>query len=167
MKSLTFMSRAATRHARSLARVLLGAVFLVAGALKIAHPVDFHSDLLAYDVPLPDVVFRLVAVVLPWLEAICGAALLATVWTETAGAVVTAMCLAFVVMLGQAVMRGLELTCGCLGPEDEGWFDRPGVALIRAAVLLVGSVWLWLNPTENDPSGSASSGRRETPDQLS
>lgn len=166
MKSPTLSSRAATRHARTLARVLLGAVFLVAGALKIAHPVDFHSDLLAYDVPLPDFVFRLVAVVLPWLEAICGAALIANVWTETAGAVVTAMCLTFVVMLSQAVMRGLELTCGCLGSEDEGWFDRPGVALVRAVVLLAGSVWLWLNPSANHPSGLASSGRRESPDQL-
>lgn len=166
MKSPVFPSWAAARHARILTRVLLGAVFLVAGVLKIAHPVDFHSDLLVYDVPLPDAVFRVVAVALPWLEAICGAALLADFWTETVGAVVTAMGVIFVIMLGQAVVRGLELTCGCLGSDDEGWFDRPGVALVRAVVLLAGSVWLWLKPSAYHPSGWASPGRRQPPDQL-
>ena len=125
-------------------RWLLGAIFVVAGALKVAAPGDFHTDLAAYGIPLPDFTLRLVAVAFPFLEIFCGTALLVGLWPETVGALSAGLCLVFVLMLGQAMLRGLELKCGCLGEGDSGWFDRPSVALARAALMLCAAVWSWL-----------------------
>lgn len=122
--------------------MVLGAVFLIAGATKILHPVDFHSDLLAYEVPVPDFFLRMVAIALPWLEAVCGGALLFKLWAESAGLLVALMSSAFVALLGQAVIRGLDLRCGCFGSGGSGWFDLPVVALVRAVVLQAAAVWL-------------------------
>ncbi len=136
----------AARRGRTLVRWTLGAVFVAAGALKIVHPADFYTDILAYEVPLPDEFMRLVALTLPWLEVLCGALLLGNRWVETAGFLIAGMSLAFVVLLGQAVLRGLDLQCGCFGPAVPGWFDQPPAALVRASCLLWGSLWMISSP---------------------
>jgi uncharacterized membrane protein YphA (DoxX/SURF4 family) len=138
-------------RARAAVRWTLGAIFIGAGALKLVDPAGFHADLLAYGIGAPDWFFRFVAVVLPWVEAISGGLLLAELWTETVGVLVAGMCLIFVLALGQAVLRGLELKCGCFGELAAGWFERPLVALVRACVLLVASVWLLLYPPGGHP----------------
>jgi len=124
------------------ARWTLGVVFVFAGALKIAHPGDFHSDLLAYDVGFSDTFLRWVAIAFPWLELFGGGALIADVWRETTGPLIVVMCLVFIGMLGQAVIRGLDLRCGCFGTGGTGWLDRPVVALVRASLLLVLSLFV-------------------------
>lgn len=123
-------------------RFLLAAVFIFAGVTKIAHPADFFSDLLSYRVPWPEMFLRVVAVFLPWLEVLAGLGLLLNVWAESIRPLVSALCLVFVVMLGQAVLRGLELNCGCFGAVGAGWFERPDVALVRAALLFAGSLYI-------------------------
>jgi predicted alpha-1,2-mannosidase len=135
----------------SLLRWALGAFFLLAGALKIAQPGDFHSDLLAYDLALPDSVLRWIAIAFPWLELFCGGALLAKVWPETTGFLVSTLCLVFVLTLSQAVLRGLDIKCGCFGSATPGWFDQPLAALVRASLMLGVSLWLWLKSTTPQP----------------
>jgi putative oxidoreductase len=131
---------------RAFVRWALGAIFIGAGVLKVAHPTDFYASLLAYEVGAPDWFFRSVAVVFPWLEIFGGGLLLVDVWAETAGVLVAGMCLVFVLMLGQAVLRGLDLKCGCFGALDTGWLEQPLVALVRAGGLLAASVWLLVKP---------------------
>jgi putative oxidoreductase len=123
-------------------RFVLGAVFLLAGAMKLAHPADFFADLLSYRVPFPEMFLRIGAVFLPWLEVLTGIGLLLNVWAETVRPVVSGLCLIFVVMLGQAVLRGLDLNCGCFGAVGRGWFERPDVALLRAGLLFAASLYV-------------------------
>lgn len=136
-------SKRLTPEFTTIIRCVVGAVFLLAGALKLADPASFYSDLLAYEVTLPDFMFRVIAVAFPWLEVLCGGALLANLWIETVGFLVVAIGLIFVGMLGQAGWRGLDLNCGCFGTSAGGWFNHPITALGRAALLLGGSIW-WL-----------------------
>ena len=89
---------------------------------------------------------RLVAIYLPWLEVLAGLDLLLNVWAETIRPLVAALCLIFVVMLGQAVLRGLDLNCGCFGAGAGGWFERPAVALGRAMLLFAASLYLAAAP---------------------
>ena len=103
--------------------------------------------------------FRFVAVVLPWVEIVSGGFLLADLWTETAGVLVSGLCFVFVLVLGQAVLRGLELKCGCFGELAVGWFERPKVALLRAFVLLGASLWLLLCLPPGDRETSPMSAR--------
>jgi putative oxidoreductase len=123
-------------------RWLLGLVFLVAGFLKLVHPGDFLAELVTYRVPSPEIFLRLVAVSLPWLEILCGGFLLLDLWPESVRPVTTVLCLVFVIMLGQAVVRGLDLSCGCFGRFGPAWLERPHVALVRALLLLAASAWL-------------------------
>ena len=127
-------------------RFFLGAIFLIAGGMKIAHPADFFSDLLGFKIPLPELFLRVVAVWLPWLEAIAGLALIADVWAETVRPLVAGLCLVFVLMLGQAVVRGLDLNCGCFGSGGHGWFERPDVALVRATILFAVAIVAAVTP---------------------
>ncbi len=136
-------------------RLILGAVFLLAGVMKIAHPGDFFSDLLGFRVPFPEMFLRFVAISLPWLEALVGVGLILDVWPETIRPVGSFLCLLFVVMLGQAVARGLDLNCGCFGAGGRGWFERPDVALLRAGLLFAASLYVTAHPAPPpaDPAG--------------
>jgi hypothetical protein len=128
--------------AQRLLRLVLGMVFVWAGGLKIMHPAGFFVDLLGYQISFPVFFLRLVAVCMPWLEVFCGIALLLDLWQETVRPVVSVLCLIFVFMLGQAVVRGLNLNCGCFGDIGPMWLKRPEVALVRASLLLLSSIWI-------------------------
>jgi hypothetical protein len=123
--------------------VLVGGILMLAGALKLVRPADFHAALLAYDLPLPDSVLRLIAVSLPWLELLCGSCLVLGRWLGAASLLAAAMSFGFCGALAQAAFRGLEIRCGCFGSILPPWLEQPPVALVRAAGLAVGSVWLW------------------------
>jgi putative oxidoreductase len=133
-----------------LARLLLGGVFVVAGAMKVAHPATFFSDLLGFHIRVPEMWLRLLAAGLPWLEVIAGAGLLVNIWSETLRPLVSVLCLGFVLMLGQAVIRGLDLNCGCFGAAGAGWFERPDVALVRAVILFAMSLYVTAGPAPAD-----------------
>ena len=127
-------------------RFLLGVVFLLAGGMKLAHPAAFFSDLLGFGVPFPEMFLRVVAVYLPWLELLVGFGLLLNFWAETIRPLASVLCLVFVLMLAQAVLRGLDLNCGCFGAAGAGWFERPDVALVRATLLLAASLYVTAVP---------------------
>lgn len=66
---------------------------------------------------------------------------------------VRAVRLGRLVVLGQAILRGLELNCGCFGSMTPAWFDQPAVALVRAAAVLRAPAWLFLHPATPVPAG--------------
>lgn len=109
-----------------LLRWLLGALMLWAAVSKLAQPTEFLASIYAYDLPLPRSWLQLVAVVLPWLELLCGLLLLANVWSETALSVIIALLAVFVLATGQAWARGLDISCGCFNLEIFG-ADRSAI----------------------------------------
>ncbi len=138
-----------------IAHWILGLVFIGAGAVKIAHPLTFHALLLAYSIPAPERFFRSVALFLPWLEVVTGALLLANLWIETVLPVMAFLSLVFVGALSQAVIRGLDLSCGCFGGLGPAWIERPLAALGRAVVLLALSIWLLRLRKSANPEAAA------------
>ncbi|OIQ98836.1 methylamine utilization protein MauE [mine drainage metagenome] len=115
------------------ALVALGAVFGVAGALKLADPVAFADAIYRYRL-LPWGASLALAVYLPWLELICAVALGIARLRRPAVAVLAGLCTVFLVALILARIRGLSLSCGCLGGESSG--SDLGTAIVRDAVLL-------------------------------
>ena len=129
-------------------RLVLGVVFFWPGVEKIVHSTAFFSSLLDYKVPFPEIFIRIVAIALPWLEVFCGVAFLVNAWAETVRPLVSMLCLVFVLMLGQAILRGVEISnCGCFGPSANTWIDHPAVAFLRAVALFVCSLYLLLPRT--------------------
>jgi uncharacterized membrane protein YphA (DoxX/SURF4 family) len=127
-------------------RWLLGALMLWAAVSKLAQPTDFLGSIYAYELPLPKSWLQLVAVILPWLELLCGLLLIGNVWSETALVAILGMLGVFVLATGQAWARGLDISCGCFdltifGLESSAglvkFIESPGFAFFRNLVLVL------------------------------
>jgi putative oxidoreductase len=111
-----------------LLRLLLGVLMLWAAVSKLANPTDFLGSIYAYQLPLPRPLMQITAVVLPWVELLCGLLLVAGLWLESALVAVTGLMVVFVLATGLAWMRGLEIGCGCYDLKIFGLGDRlPGL----------------------------------------
>ncbi len=94
-----------------LARLALGVMFVWMGVAKILDPVEFLKLMRQYHAlpESPAYYMNTVAVVLPWIETICGATLLLGVAVRGAGVVSVIMLVFFTPLI---FMRGLELYDG-------------------------------------------------------
>ncbi len=95
-------------------RVILGIVFVYAGASKAFVPDTFFHDINNYHM-LPAVFAYALAWFLPWLEIVLGIALILNKLVR--GAVLLLLMLLSVFTLGilSALVRGLNIECGCFG----------------------------------------------------
>ncbi len=94
-------------------RWLLAAILVWAALSKIANLHEFHAAILAYQMPVADPLARWVAMVLPWLELLCGLLLMAGSARRAALVWTAVMFGVFVLATGQAWVRGLDISCGC------------------------------------------------------
>lgn len=121
-----------------LGRFLLGAVFIYAGTTKLSDPRLFADAIGRYHLlPYPGVV--LLAMYLPWLELVCGFAILFRRRNRGALLLSAGMCLLFSLALASAWQRGLNIECGCFGAALP---SSVPMALLRA--LILGAVGLGL-----------------------
>jgi len=123
-------------------RSLIGLVFLLSGASKIADPESFAVVIDAYGlVPMGWAIA--VAVVLSITELIAGLGLLFDIRGSLSA--ITAMLLFFMLILGYGIWMGLDVDCGCFGPEDPEAEAFHGLrsALYRDFVILAGAVYLY------------------------
>jgi len=119
-------------------RVALGCVFLTSSLPKLRQPYDFLSNVYEYELVGPTVgVF--VAMVFPWLELILGIFLLGGVFIG--GAFLCSALLGGVFVFAQvyALIRGLNIACGCFGsghmtPVTWGSVLRTSLLLLTAAI---------------------------------
>ena len=139
------MTRDTAFRVQRLLRGLLGVLMVWAAISKLANPTEFLGSIYAYKLPLPQLFMQATAVVLPWLELLCGLLLVAGLWVETALLAVTALLTLFVFATGQAWLRGLEIGCGCFSlkvfgldsnPELERFLESVAFAFFRNLVLL-------------------------------
>jgi hypothetical protein len=92
----------------------IGALFIYAGALKAWDPVRFAGDIENYHL-LPWAVSVRLAFYLPWLEIICGLALIFRRLYFGALAILLSLMLVFIGATVAAKMRGIDISCGCFG----------------------------------------------------
>lgn len=117
-------------------RIIIGGIFLVSGLGKLLSPYqNFLYVIQAYEL-LPSWAEVLVAQIFPWMELIVGVFVTLGLWTPWALRGALVLFGIFVVVVGQALLRGLPLeNCGCFG----GWVHfKPQTVIIMdsAGVLL-------------------------------
>lgn len=97
-------------------RVLLGAWFAVLGGLKVFGTglEAFAADVANYRV-FQDPWNLVAAWILGWLEVVTGLLLLAGIARRGALWSALGMTVAFILGIGQAWARGLDISCGCFG----------------------------------------------------
>jgi uncharacterized membrane protein YphA (DoxX/SURF4 family) len=98
----------------TVARLLLGVVFVVAGALKLPDPAAAVRAVRAYQL-LPEPLVAPVSFGLPVVEIAVGLALVAGVFVRTAALAAAVLLVVFLAGVGSAWARGLQIDCGCFG----------------------------------------------------
>jgi uncharacterized membrane protein YphA (DoxX/SURF4 family) len=98
----------------TVARLVLGGVLLVAGAIKIADPVASEQAVAAYEL-LPRALETPVGWALPFGEVALGLLLIVGYGIRVAAAVSGLLMVLFIAAVGSAWARGLTIDCGCFG----------------------------------------------------
>jgi hypothetical protein len=124
-------------------RVTLALVFLWTGIAKLADPTSFVVIIDAYGL-IPDSWELPVALLLAALEALVGFALLFDIRGSLA--IVAGLLALFMAILGYGIRLGLDIDCGCFGPEDPEAAAYHGLrpALLRDALMGFGIIYLYI-----------------------
>jgi uncharacterized membrane protein YphA (DoxX/SURF4 family) len=124
---------------------VLGCVFLVAGALKMPDPAAAVRAVRAYRL-LPESAVAPVAFGLPVLEIAVGLALLLGLFVRTAAIAAAVLLVVFLVGVGSAWARGLQIDCGCFGHGGQvaaGDTAYPSEVLRDSALLVAALALTW------------------------
>ena len=121
-------------------RWIISAIFLFAAVAKLFDVHGFAAVINAYGF-LPEILVVPVASVLPVIEIGLAVGLLVNRWQCTLGTAALLLC--FIVLLSFAIRSGLDIDCGCFGPEDpeRKAFHGLRTALVRDTVMLVPLVY--------------------------
>ena len=120
----------------TLARLLLGGVFIWASLDKIVHPVEFAASVNNYRI-LPLSLVNSVALGLPFLEAVCGGCLILGLLSDSSALLVALMSLIFALATTSALARGLDIQCGCFHSHGPAMaWGAPLVDLLLLALAL-------------------------------
>ncbi len=128
-----------TRLLNCLLRLLLGAVFVFAGAIKILDPEKFAVDVYNYRM-LPYDMINSFAIALPWVEVVAGLLLVLGIWVRASALVISGLTVMFFIAISQAVARGLNIECGCFGTAEG---SKVGIkAMAWDGLLMAIAAWL-------------------------
>lgn len=119
------------------AHLIVGGIFIYAGFIKIIDVPGFAKSIYHYQL-VPDLVINVSAILLPWLEVFTGAALIFIPrMRRGAAAWIFLMLVVFTGAVIISILRGLDISCGCLstGPEASriGWrkvIENAGLLLL-------------------------------------
>ena len=95
-------------------RLLLGGVFIWTGLLKIIDPLEFAQSIANYRI-FPRWLVFLLALILPWIELICGVCLILGLFQETSTVILSGLLISFLIIIILTIFRGIDIDCGCFG----------------------------------------------------
>tara|TARA_B100001750_G_C15303096_1_gene493305 strand:+ start:216 stop:680 length:465 start_codon:yes stop_codon:yes gene_type:complete len=119
-------------------RLAVGGYFLYASLDKIIDPYAFARVIEAYEFSSSiglSSLDTLLALILPWLELMLGVFLIIGTFIDEAINIIIGLLLFFIIMLFQAHLKGLDISCGCTAGESS-----LGEAIIRDFALLFASL---------------------------
>lgn len=150
------------------ARLALGGVLVVAGALKVSDPNAAIRAVTAYQL-LPSDMATLVGYGLPFFEIMLGLLLVVGLATRAAAATAGVVMVVFIAAVASAWARGLSIDCGCFGgggaTEDPQYLPE----ILRDLLFLGLACWLVAFPASRwalDRTGLFGTGDHGIVDQL-
>src|SRR4051794_24754416 len=129
------------------ARLVLGGVMLVAGALKVTDPETAAQAVRAYEL-LPESLAAPVGWGLPFLEIAIGLLLIVGFGVRASAAAAGVFLIVFIAAVSSAWARGLSIDCGCFGGGGQVAAGQTKYLqeILRDVGLLALAVWLWMYP---------------------
>lgn len=118
-----------------LCRLLIGGIFIYTALPKLLRPDDFARLVSGYRFLDPGIV-NLAGITMPWIELVAGAFLVIGIIPRSSALVIASLLATFMLAGALALLRGLQISCGCffplMGDHTLGWD-----LLARDAVLLL------------------------------
>ena len=93
-------------------QIALGAIFVAASIPKLIDPPSFAHMIYNYRL-VPGFALNAIALAMPWLEMLCGLALILGVWRRSAATIIGAMLIAFIIAISINLSRDNAVNCGC------------------------------------------------------
>jgi len=133
-------------------RIVVASVFIYASLQKIGKPLMFADEIGMYGILGKGSLLYITAIVLPWVELLCGLALLTGIFIRGAALSFAAMNLVFIVVIAYRTagimaaegtpLRQIYFDCGCGFGPTYAWKK-----LIEDAFFLVFSVAILFSPS--------------------
>jgi len=100
-----------------IAKVFIGLIFVLSGIEKIADPAGF-SDAIANYKLMPNFIINFFAISIPWIELVCGILIIFNQNIKENAFIYLSLMSIFTIMVLIAVLRGLDIDCGCFGTQN-------------------------------------------------
>ena len=100
-------------HIVSISRFILGFIFIYFSYDKILDPKLFSDIVHNYDI-VPFGLENLGALILPFIEFLIGLCLILGIFVDSSVIISIALLIFFILLIGQAYLRGKSIDCGCL-----------------------------------------------------
>jgi putative oxidoreductase len=121
--------------------LIIGGIFIYAGVMKISDPAGFANDIDNYKI-LPWALTVRLAFYLPWLEILCGLAVILGLLYRGGLLILTMLVSIFIIASVIAKARGLDITCGCFGHASKNWSFTTHLALDFAILIALSALWI-------------------------
>ncbi|MBN2226591.1 MAG: DoxX family membrane protein [candidate division Zixibacteria bacterium] len=124
-------------------RVFVGVVFVYASIDKIVEPSQFARIIYNYHL-LPETLINLLAIIMPWVELLCGIVLILGIQKKGSLLLINVMLVVFMVAIGINLFRNVDLECGCFSVSSKSKEHAWGLLLRDIGLLAVG-IYLLIN----------------------
>ena len=95
-------------------RAILGSIFIAASISKLAHPDEFVTLVISYNI-LPYTLAELYGYLVPWLELLIGLFFILGLFTRFVSALSIPIILSFVIASSYKLLTSAGGNCGCFG----------------------------------------------------
>ena len=123
-------------------RLFVGGLLIFAGITKIQQPLNFADSVATFRM-LPNQVINIFALGHPPFEIIVGIMLVAGWKRGLAAFAICFLTIIFAIALGQALVRGLQVDCGCFGSGKPSVL-KTWASLSRDILVMAASLWLYV-----------------------
>ncbi len=125
-------------------QIVMGLVFAWAALAKLGDLRAFADQVHNFRM-VPIFAENIVALSLPWIELVAALALILGIRARAGAVVVTGLLAAFTVAIIVALLRGLDIECGCFGTSDG---SRVGLVKIAQNLGLLALGWIGCRPVD-------------------
>ena len=120
-------------------RLVFGALFIFSGVMKLKDPIFFADVVRNYRL-IGDPIAPAMALFVPWIEVFAGIAVMLDRFVKGGSFLLVASLMIFTLAIGISWGRGLDITCGCFGQNEE--LNYP-VKIAQNVVLLATGIAIW------------------------
>ena len=101
----------------AITRLYLALVFILSGLDKINDLNSFAQSIENYRL-FPIYIVNIFAIIIPWIELVAGGLLLLGIFVKENSVIISTLLIVFTIAVISAVLRGLDIDCGCRGTMD-------------------------------------------------